>query len=357
MTPTEPQLARLSAYAELFPTLTLQTDGAFPHISSENTRARALETVALFPRVDLDLLRVSGAERGKFLQGLLTADLTKSPAGPPTGHGTGAAMLDVRGKMQSDMRLYQRADDFLIELPWGKGPEMTALLDRYLIRMKAKLHEESAQWLCVMVAGPLAADVLANALGVGVTLPSNIWHGVEGVIAGVGVSVVASDWLGRESVGGFHVWIKQPGWSAVWSALQAGAAAMGGGVIDTQTFESARVKAGVPRFGVDMDADTIPLEAGLMHLISFTKGCYLGQEIIARVDSRGAVAKHLVRFRVRGVVKVGDVVAVGDKALGEITTVAQVDGELWAMGWTRRGFEAAGTEVRIGEEASGEVIG
>ncbi len=355
--PTESQLTRLSAYSELLKPLTIQTDGPFPHLNGPDTRARALETVALFPRVDVDLLRVSGLERGKFLQGLLTADLSKAPAGPPAGHGTGAAMLDVRGKMQSDMRLYQRADDFLIELPWGKGPDMTALLDRYLIRMKAKLHEESAQWFCIMVAGPLAADMLANVLSVGVTLPGEVWHGVEGLIGGVGVSVVASDWLGRENIGGFHVWVKQPGWEAVWGVLLAGAAAMGGGVIDTQTFENARVKAGVPRFGVDMDGDTIPLEAGLMHLISFKKGCYLGQEIIARVDSRGAVAKHLVRFRVRGVVKVGDVVAVGEKALGEITTVAQVDGETWAMGWTRRGFEAAGTEVFIGEGAKGEVIG
>jgi folate-binding protein YgfZ len=347
---------RLLALAPaLSPLSVLLPEGApFPVLEGVGLSARALDTVALHPRVDLDLIRVSGPDRGRFLQGLLTADILKLPI----GQGAAAALLDVKGKMQCDMRLYQRAEDLLIELPFGMAPAIVTLLDRYLIRMKAKLHDDSARWAAALIAGPLAEDILRAAVNPAASPdfapPADLLSGVEAHIGGCPVSVTRTDWLGRadDAPAAFHVWSVVEGWPQVWRALCAATAQHGGGVLPTSAFEAARIQGAVPRFGVDIDTDTIPLEADLLHLISFTKGCYLGQEIIARVDARGAVARRLVRVRVRASTSPAPGAPVTSptdpsKVLGRLTSVAALPDDLLAFAWTRRGFDAPGTHLSI----------
>jgi aminomethyltransferase len=333
--------------------LTLQAAAPFPVVApGPGLSARPLSTVAVCPRLDLDLLRVSGPDRGRFLQGLLTADVLKLPV----GEGAAAALLDIKGKMQFELRLYQRADDLLIEAPYGQAPALAALLDRYLIRMKAKLHEESAQWLGLLVAGPLTTDALRAVIGPTFEPPAALLSGCEATVADAPVSVTRTDWLGRapDAPAAFHVWAQAPHWATVTRALLAAAAAHGGGPIPTAALEAARIEGGVPRFGTDTDTDTIPLEADLTHLLCFTKGCYLGQEIIARVDARGAVARHLIRARVRGdaLPPAGAPVcspADPTKRLGLVTSAAPTALGVLAFAWTRRGLDAPGTPLLLGD--------
>ena len=124
-----------------------------------------------------------------------------------------------------------------------------------------------------------------------------------------------------------------------WLMLEPGAA--GGSVEDGAVFEGYRISRGWPRFPNEISEDYIPLEAGLRAAVSFTKGCYIGQEIIARMDSRGQIAKRLMRLRVEGLAVAGEMLLAEGVTAGMLTSIAGTDG----LGYVRAAFASAGTRL------------
>jgi folate-binding protein YgfZ len=286
--------------------------------SEEGYRALT-EGAAVVRRGDRGVLSVTGPDRLTWLQGLVTNDVS----GLPVGGVCDAAYLTPQGRMITDLRVANFADRTLLDVPATLSSALHARLDALLFSEDAKIEDLSQQLTVVDVHGPLAPGISAD------------------------LEVVRDDAFGVPGYSAFVVSTEVSGFIRQLVAR---------GAVETtlETLDVLRVEAGRPAFLVDMDEHTIPLEAGLeQRAISFTKGCYVGQEVIVRVMHRGGgrVAKRLVGLRL------GQVAVPGAKAV--ITSaglqIGRVTSAVWspalresvALGYVHRDFTDPGTSVEI----------
>ena len=245
-------------------------------------------------RDDRGVLSVGGQDRLAWLQGLLTNDVEKLLP----GDSCYAAYLTPQGRMISDMRVINGEDRTLLEVPGVLAESLCAKLDSLLFTEDAQIANLSASVAVIDLVGPAAAlPPQARAAAIATALDSV--YGVASVT--MFVNVADAD-------------------AVLGAAVDAGAIST-----TLETLEVLRIEAGVPLFLVDMDEHTIPLEAGIeRRAVSFTKGCYVGQEVIVRVVQRGQgrVAKKLVglRFEVGASPRAGDIVRRDEREVGRITS-------------------------------------
>jgi len=285
---------------------------------------------------------VRGPDRASFLQGLLTNDIQALTPGT----GCYAAWLTAQGRMLTDLYLFESGDMILLDVPAGEREATWQRLEQFLFSEDVQFVDLSEALTTVWVHGPLAAPVLEQVLTDAVDLGSwSEYHNARATFAEAAVVVARVSQLG---VPGFCVYVEPAHAEALRRALvSAGAVEAGEGAI-----EAARIEAGYPVFGVDMTADTIPLEAEIEdRAISLTKGCYVGQEVIIRVLHRGhgRVAKKLVALRIDGDVPVaGAKIVSGDKEAGAVTSAAHSPrfGSI-ALGYVHRDLVAPGTAVVV----------
>ncbi|MDQ3438730.1 MAG: hypothetical protein M3478_00085 [Planctomycetota bacterium] len=277
------------------------------------------EGAGVVRRGDRGILSVTGADRLTWLQGLLTNDV----AAMPIGGVRDAAYLTPQGRMVTDMRVIHLEDRTLLDVPASLALALQARLDGLLFSEDAQVRDASGDLVVVDVHGPGAPAVVEG----------------EDVVADAAFGV--------------------PGYSAVVPPFDADALVarlVARGAVETtlETLDILRVEAGRPAFLIDMDEHTIPLEAGIEdRAISFTKGCYVGQEVIVRVMHRGGgrVAKKLVGLTLATgeLPKGGDVVAAAAREIGRVTSA------VWsplmeagiALGYVHRDFVAAGSAVEV----------
>lgn len=321
----------------------------------------ALRTRAgLWRRDDRGRLRVTGADRAAFLHGILTNDI----AALTPGTGCYAAYLTPNGRMISDMRVFELGDGMLVDLPADQAASIRDRWDMIIFSEDVQVADVTGETAQIGVYGPQAAEVLARALAAvassdepapnSQTLLAMPVHGNSRWDAGgVPATVVRSDDLG---VDGFDVVVS----SEAAQRLSDGLLAAGALPVEADVLEVTRIEAGIPKFGVDMAEDTIPLEAGIEdRAISLTKGCYVGQEIIIRVLHRGGgrVAKRLVGLTFdpsAPVPAAGDRILAGDREIGAVTSAALSHAQKRpiALGYVHRDFVEHGTAVRVGESAA-----
>lgn len=234
---------------------------------------------------------VSGADRATWLQGLLTNDVVALTPGA----GCYAAWLTPQGRMITDARLLALQDRMLLDVPATRAAAIAARLDRLVIMEDVRVEDVTAALARLAVHGPQAASVVRQALG-DATATRGIAglgeHQNAGVVRPSGTEIVVA---GSRDAGvpGLDLYVP----AAEADALLVAITGAGATPVDAATWDLLRLEAGRPVFGVDMDEDTIPLEAGIeSRAISSTKGCYVGQEVIVRVRDRGhgRVAKRLV---------------------------------------------------------------
>jgi folate-binding protein YgfZ len=289
------------------------------------------------------LLEVRGADRIGWLQGLLSNDV----ASLVPGQGCYAAYLTPQGRMVSDVRVLVRTDACWLDVPAVARERVLHRLDTFIISEDVELRDLTAARGRFGVHGPASALVVARAVApqdatLAPALSALREHEHVSVITPAGEVVVAAT---RDLGGpGFDVHASLDARAGLARALEdAGAVA-----IDLDTWETCRIEAGRPRYGFDMDEDTIPLEAGLEdRAISFTKGCYVGQEVIVRVRDRGQgrVARRLMGLTAEGStneararVAPGDTLFAGAREVGRITSAAfsPTLGQTIALGYVRR---------------------
>jgi folate-binding protein YgfZ len=247
-------------------------------------------------RQDRGVLVLSGADRAAWLQGLLTNDVENLQE----GESRYAAYLTPQGRMITDMNVIAQAGRLLLDVPASLAASLRDRLDGLIFSEDVQVTDESATLGVWTVIRKDSLDAV-----IGETLP------------------------------------------AEFTALPA---------VSFDTFEVIRIERGVPRFLADMDEDTIPLEAGIEdRAISFTKGCYVGQEVIVRVTTRGGgrVAKKLVRWVADAsaeIVPLRDAaIASFDKNIGRVTSAAfsPTVNRVVGLGYVHRDFIASGTEVTV----------
>jgi tRNA-modifying protein YgfZ len=245
-----------------------------------------------------DFVRAAGPDVGPFLQGQLSQDVTRLVA----GGSAWSLLLQPQGKVTAFLRVLRVADEeFVLETDAGFGPAVVERLNRFKLRVKCDL--DPLAWRCIAVRGPKAHELV-----------------LSGVVA---------DWPGLP---GSDVVGESP-------ALPPGVRMCG-----MDAYEAVRIEAGIPVMGRELDEGTIPAEAGVVDMsVSFTKGCYTGQELVARIDSRGGNVPR----RLRGVIlgdgpaPVGAAVEADGKEVGRLTSVAfspRVDATV-ALAYVRRAVE------------------
>jgi folate-binding protein YgfZ len=263
---------------------------------------RALrEGAGVVDRSERGKLLVSGADAAQFLQGQLTNDVEALEV----GEGCYAALLDRKGHMQADMRVLRLAPERLwIDLERATTEAVVRHLSLYRVGQEVEIEERTAERTIVAVIGPGAAAV-SGAEGLG---PEHAHREQE--LGGVACRAVATD-LGVDLICGDSELAEVVG-----SLVDAGAER-----VEERAAEIVRVESGRPRFGREMTAATIPQEAGIDdRAVSFTKGCYIGQETVARLHYKGRPNRRLRGLRLTGPVADGDPITLGEKVVGQVGT-------------------------------------
>ena len=293
----------------------------------------------LIDRSERGKIEVTGRDRVSFLQAMLSSDVKALQP----GQGSPAALLDVHGKIVALLVVHALSDRLVLELDRRLvGPTLEAL-DRYLISEKVELEDASDRAGLLTVAGPTARKMLEEVLGR--TLPDlPVHHHVKAAGAGEGARVVRNEESGEE---GYDLWADPEDLPRLWERLRA----CGAEPVGREAWNILRVEAGVVWHGVDVDASTLLLEASLPGAYSLDKGCYLGQEVVARITYRGHVNRRVVGFRFpdRRVPERGARVVVAGKDVGWITSavVSPVLGSGLALGQLRREHWEPGSRVEV----------
>lgn len=232
----------------------------------------------------------AGAKAREVLTGLVTNDvLALAP-----GEGCYAAALTAKGKILADPRIFVRTEDVLVDVPPRAAAGWWAMIRKYVNPRLARYADVSASTADVSVYGTRAHAVVASALGLPWDELAHMSDFAHRTVAALGHSIVLARVpdIGLE---GFSLIVPRAGRDALWNALAAAGARPAG----LDAFEIARIESGRPEWGVEMDDSTLAQEANMetLHAISFTKGCYTGQETVARIHFRGHVNRHLRGLR------------------------------------------------------------
>jgi folate-binding protein YgfZ len=319
-------------------------------VSFEDYNA-ARHNAVVVVRPDRARLVVTGPDRASFLQGLLTNDVMALKA----GEGCYAAYLTPQGRMMADVFVYELGDAMLLTVPAAQRELVLTKLDQVIFSEDVQLGDVTDTFTTMAVVGPAAAGVLSRTLAQP-EIDLNEWSphaNHRGQFDGQPVILTRVVDTGEP---GFDVHVDRSSTDALRAALVNAGAVAG----DVQTIDAIRIEEGIPKFGQDMDDETIPLEAGIeARAISFSKGCYVGQEVIIRVLHRGhgRVARKLAGLLCEG----GDVPAPGttvhaaDREIGEVrsSTMSPALARPVALAYLHRDFLTVGTSVSIaGRNAS-----
>jgi len=322
--------------------------------------------VGLIDRRDHGILEVTGKDRAKFLHAMLSNDI----ASLTPGQGCAATLLDVRGKVQVLLRVLVLDDRILIVTPPDFATRTNEALDTYLFSEKAYFSDVTDDYALFVLAGPEAPALVERVAG---AVPdARAWSHVAGALA----LAEGADSLPHASVGGLggpsrapHVPVRlargsgETGEAEIWvvtaradgDAVAEALRAAGATPVGHAALEALRIEAGTPAFPEDVGPNVLLPEVPFTDLVSQTKGCYIGQEVIVRIRDRGHVNRLL-----RGVVLEGDrvpeagaAIVAGDAEVGKVSSAA------WshalkrpiALALIRRQHADAGTAVgvRVGD--------
>jgi folate-binding protein YgfZ len=300
-------------------------------------------TAGTVDRSDRGAALVTGPDAWSYLQNLVSADLDAVD----DGEGVHSLLLTPQGKLDVDFRLLRVGDEVWLDCDPGFGEQLASSLNRFRIRVKCEVTDRSGSWGSLAVRGPDATDA-AGALGVELPDAPHAHVPWEDAL------VVRVPWPGDD---GFDV-VGPPG-----TVDDAAARVTAAGVpsVSADAYEALRIEVGVPRQGFDLDDKTIPQEAFLdRDAVSFTKGCFLGQELVCRIDTRGHVNKYLRRLTAieNGRPPRGSEVVAGDKVVGTVTSsVDAADVPAAALGYVRHEVEPpADVELRWDGGAARAVV-
>jgi len=297
-------------------------------------------------------LRLSGENAVQFLNGLVSNDVKSLVPGA----GTLVAFPNLQGKLMALARIYRDPDSLLLEVDGINREKIFRNLSRFIPAGEFFVEDQSDDLVLLGVEGPEAGRVV-SALGVTMTGSHEYSH-EQVVIDGVGVRVAVHR---RCGLPGFDLFVPQKDAETVRERLlAAGALAVG-----AEAFEVARIEAGVPREGVDAGEEYIILETGLGDAVSFTKGCYLGQEVIARIHWRGQPARQLRGLLLeKPLTELAEIElravdgALAGRRVGNVTsaTVSPTLGKPIALGYVHRHYLNPGTALSVwrGEICLGE---
>lgn len=302
-------------------------------------------TIAIADRSERETVVATGAEVVELMQGLVTNDVFKLAK---AGTGQLNTAVNVKGRFVSDLRLLHVPELLVIDLEPGRV-EAGAIVQfkRNIINEDARFADRSKETARVLLIGDGVLDLLMATLkepgrpfvGIGE------WDATWGRIAGAEVIAQRIPTYGYDA---FELYIDRNHQAAAWEALTAQKDLV---PVGADVLETLRIETGQPRFGVELDEKIIPLEADMNHAVAYDKGCYLGQEIIARLDTLGTPAKMLRKLLLDGeaIPEVGAEIQVDGKKVGDVRCAVYSPrfGAPLALGYVKRKFNEPGSIVEV----------
>ncbi len=257
----------------------------FENIKMEYLAAKG--TVAVLDRSHHGRLKVTGANRFDLLNRLTTNDLRA--IGP--GGGAETVLLTPKGRIIDDLLLYAEEDSYLLVTSPGNEGRVRETIEKLRFRDEVTLTDVTRDTAMIALVGPQSTHLLESLAPAAARAGLALHHGVAVEAAGARVLVARAAGPGGH---GYHLIMEAAGAPAVWSALLDRGAQYGASPCGEEAWEMVRIEAGLPRFGRELTEDYNPLEARLDTAVDFKKGCYVGQEVVARLDSRQKVSRLLV---------------------------------------------------------------
>lgn len=295
----------------------------------------------LFRLRERGLLAVVGADRARWLDGMISNDVRSLG---PERTGCAALALTRTGRVVADLHVLWRPEELWLELDARALGPARAHLEKFIIADDVELAERSAAHARLALEGP-ALPGLLRALGA--PQPSaDGW--VEAEIEGTPVLLAGYGWSGEPAV---QLFVAPEAGDALAAAI-ARAAQPGDALVEAgpEVLEILRIEAGIPRYGAELDESVLPDEAGLGAAVSTSKGCYTGQEVVARLRSQGRLSHLLVGISTEGTspLQVGAEVQAGGKRVGEVTSacLSPAAGAI-ALAFLRRPHQEPGTRVSV----------
>jgi folate-binding protein YgfZ len=290
-------------------------------------------------------ISLAGSDRVRWLNGMVTNNIRDLAL----GHGVYAFLLNPQGRILGDMVVYNGGETLVVETDRSQVEKIVATFDHYIIMDDVEVTDISEKQTALGVAGPKSRAIL-NAAGIEVpelqplqmiTPQCNCDCGC------VECTVVRGEDAQQES---YEIWVASQDVYKTWQALLAAGATL----VGSEAVEMHRIAAGIPLYGVDIRERDLPQETEQMRALNFNKGCYVGQEIVERIRSRGAVHRKFTGFVVEGkaAITIGAKIICDEKEVGEVTSVAVLgkpsgDSTI-ALGYIRREVGIPGREVTIG---------
>jgi folate-binding protein YgfZ len=286
-------------------------------------------------------LLVSGSEAVMFLNGLITNDM-KTLA---VNSWMAAIFPNVQGRLLAAVRIIHREDGFLIDTESPTLETVAKLLERFTLAGDFRVNNLTSETAMLSIQGPNAAAVIRQAFGETAATLARDQVATAQLDHGSDVTVIRATHTGED---GFDLFVKANDAAKLLEMIRdAGAQSFG-----SEVAETLRIEAGIPRFGIDMDETRVVTETNLDDAVSFTKGCYIGQEIIARIKYRGHVAKKLTGVLVEhdGALEGSSkILSADDKEIGSITSSAVSPRlkQTIALGYVKYDYLEPGTKVKV----------
>ena len=290
------------------------------------------------------VISVTGEDRVRWLDGMISAEVASLSAWPGIS-GRYALLLSPKGRIVADLHVLHDDATLWLELEASAAPEDLARLRRYVISEDVGLADASSEFLRLALEGPGAPAVLERAgAGEALALATDAW--LRARVGGTSIGVAAYGWSGEPA---YQLFVPRGRGEPVREALRDAAPDVAWVEADAATLELLRIEAGVPRLGAELDEEVFPAEARLTErAVSFTKGCYTGQEIVARLATRGRVNHLLVglAFDAAAPPEPGTPLVAEGRRIGEVTS-ACVSPRVGAigLGYVRRPLDAPGTSL------------
>src|SRR5580693_3312663 len=286
-------------------------------------------------------IALTGGDRVRWLNGMVTNNIRDLAQ----GQGIYAFLLNPQGHILGDLYAYNRGDSIMIDIDQSQSEKLLANFDHYIIMDDVEVANLSDKLTAIGIAGPKAAEVL-HATGFEISKLEPLQF-ADVTWRNVAVTVIRGD---NASVESYELWL-----SPAQVRLLEDALTKAGGTRGSATaLELLRIAAGIPRYGQDIRERDLPQETEQPRALHFSKGCYIGQEIVERIRSRGNVHRKFTGFEVHGSLPApGTKIQVDGRDIGEITSTASLpfDGgeRLVALGYIRREMSAPGKEFQVGD--------
>ena len=291
-------------------------------------------------------ITVTGSDRVRWLNGMATNNVRDLAS----GHGVYAFLLNAQGRIQADLYVFQREESLLVDTERGQREKVLQLFDHYIIADDVEIADVSDKLTALGLTGPESRKVLERA---GIAVPDLASLELCSPKCNCACDCLQCTLVrGDDSAGmSYQIWLAPDKLKSTWDALVAAGATP----VGADALELRRISLGIPKFGVDIRERDLPQETGQTRALNFTKGCYLGQEIVERIRSRGAVHRNFTVFVVEGTLpepgtKIVAASEKDEKEVGEITSSAILplpDGDrAVALGYLRR--QAAEKDLQAG---------